>query len=664
MWRGTTTRVLLLVAAAVGCVTRAAALAAQCNCLTDLGPGYGWGLNDSGQAVLSTALYSNGKITPLPLTESLAINASGAAAGTNSAGHAAVYSGGIVTDLGVIPGSSASGYTQATAINASGQVVGLGNTGVQIDAFSYSGGAMSDIGSLPGPVPSSALPIVSEAYGVNDSGQITGLTLGGSSHPEAYHAFIYQSATMTDLGLGVGNAINANGQVTGSLTAFPALGSGNAQLGRAFLYNGGAITDLGVLPGGSFSSGYAINASGQIVGMSDVGFSTAKTHAFFYNGVMTDLNSLIDATDPLKPYVTLFEARGVNVNRLIVANGMDSRTNLQHAYLLQGPWLDIAPGPLVFSSQPVGTQSPAQSVTLTNSGTSPLTLGTPSITGPFAQTNNCGATLAAGGSCAVSVIYNPPAGGDLNGSLGVTSDGALFAVPLAGTTPIGATLAASASSVTAGTPVTVSWNVSPGASCDATGGTAADGWTGVISGSGSRSVTEAAVGDYLYGLICTAGDQSAQAQAHVQVNYPAVTVSLSITISNAGQKATLTWSSSNATSCAATGGASSDGWAGSKPTTGSAVLSEPPAAMGQSQTIIFTLSCTSAQSGFTAHAAESMAPPMQPIPASSGGGGEFDLQTLLALLGLGAARAVGAGRRSERRVISQILSSQSGRSRP
>src|SRR5262249_27390311 len=151
--------VLLLVAAAVGCVAPAAVPAAQCNCLTDLGPGYGWGLNDSGQAVLSTGLYSNGKITTLPLMGSLAINARGAAAGTNSAGHAAIYSDGIVTDLGVIPGSSASGYTQATSMNASGQVVGLGNTGLQIDAFSYSGGAMNDIGSLPGPAPSNASQI-------------------------------------------------------------------------------------------------------------------------------------------------------------------------------------------------------------------------------------------------------------------------------------------------------------------------------------------------------------------------------------------------------------------------------------------------------------------------------------------------------------------------
>jgi probable HAF family extracellular repeat protein len=641
-------RVLLWVAAAMGCVAGPATASGQTSPLNDLGAGYGWGLNDSGQAVLSSGLYSGGSITVLPLTGSVAINAGGTVAGTNSAGHAAIFSSGIVTDLGVIPGSSASGYTEATAINASGQVVGLGNTGVQIDAFSYSGGAMSDIGSLPGPVPSSVPPIVSEAYGVNDSSQITGLTLGGSSHPEAYHAFIYQSGTMTDLGLGVGNAINASGEVTGSLTAFPALGTSNAQLGHAFLYNTGAITDLGVLPGGSFSSGYAINASGRIVGMSDVGASTAKTHAFFYNGVMTDLNSLIDATDPLKPYVTLFDARGVNVNRLILANGVDSRTNLQHAYLLQGPWLDIAPGPLVFSSQPIGTQSPAQSVTLTNSGTSPLTVGIPSITGPFAQTNNCGATLAAGGSCAVSVTYNPTVGGDLTGSLSVTSDGALFAVPLAGTTPIDATLSASASSVTAGTPVTLSWNVSPGASCTATGGTAADGWTGSFSSSGSLSVTEAAVGDYLYGLTCTAGDQTAQAQAPVQFNYPAVTVSLSITTSNAGQTATLTWSSTNATSCSATGGTSSDGWAGPKQTTGSVVLSEPAVAQGESQTITFTLTCTSAQSGHSGKALSSMHAATMP-PSSSGGGGAVDLQTLLTLLGLGATRVTTRTRTFRRR---------------
>ena len=52
---------------------------------------------------------------------------------------------------------------------------------------------------------------------------------------------------------------------------------------------------------------------------------------------MTDLNTIVSATDPLQPYVTLTDAGGINDNRLIVANGVDSRTGQQHAYLLQVP---------------------------------------------------------------------------------------------------------------------------------------------------------------------------------------------------------------------------------------------------------------------------------------------------------------------------------------
>jgi probable HAF family extracellular repeat protein len=331
--------------------------------------------------------------------------------------------------------------------------------------------------------------------------------------------FLYQDGTMTDLGLGVGYAINASGQVTGALATSQSAAAGCPSDGHGFLYANGAMTDLGVLPGGSYSAGYAINASGQIVGFSDVG--TGGHHGFFYNGALTDLNALIDPADPLKSYVTLSDARGINVNRLILANGVDSRSpHVQHAYLLQGPWIDIVPGMLSFARQPVGTVSPAQSVTLTNSGTSPLTLGNASVTGDFAPGSNCGATLTAGSSCTVSVTFSPTAAGNPTGTLTVVSDGAPSTIALTGIAPISLSLSASASSVTTGTSVTLSWSVSAGASCAATGGTGADGWTGNLSGSGSRSVRELAAGDYVYGLNCTAGKQTTQAQAPVIVNEP------------------------------------------------------------------------------------------------------------------------------------------------
>jgi len=88
------------------------------------------------------------------------------------------------------------------------------------------------------------------------------------------------------------------------------------------------MTDLGTLNGG-YSSGYGINASGQVVGQSD-------GRAFLYtDGKMVDLNALLahDPTGPLALYTYLTEARAINDLGWIVANGYDGSGAL-HAYLL------------------------------------------------------------------------------------------------------------------------------------------------------------------------------------------------------------------------------------------------------------------------------------------------------------------------------------------
>src|SRR5262249_2919636 len=58
------------------------------------------------------------------------------------------------------------------------------------------------------------------------------------------------------------------------------------------------------------------------------------------------------------------------------------------------PVAGLAPGSLNFASHNVGTTSAAQTVTLTNSGTAALTISSIALSGDFAQTNNCGSTLA------------------------------------------------------------------------------------------------------------------------------------------------------------------------------------------------------------------------------------------------------------------------------
>jgi hypothetical protein len=105
------------------------------------------------------------------------------------------------------------------------------------------------------------------------------------------------------------------------------------------------------------------------------------------------------------------------------------------------------------------------------------------------------------------------------------------------------------------------------------------------------------------------------------------TISASPATITAGQSTTLTWNSSNATSCTATGGGSDDNWPGAKATSGTQIVTEA-VALDNSVTLTFGIACNSTISGLSAKASanvtENQAPAgtgAGPAPASSGGGG-------------------------------------------
>src|SRR5207237_919784 len=83
-------------------------------------------------------------------------------------------------------------------------------------------------------------------------------------------------------------------------------------------------------------------------------------------------------------------------------------------------------GSLAFSTQQVGTTSPSQPVTLTNNGSSSLSITSIAITGSnssdFAQTTNCGSSVARGASCTINVTFSPTATGTRSASLTVTDN--------------------------------------------------------------------------------------------------------------------------------------------------------------------------------------------------------------------------------------------------
>ncbi|HEU5440862.1 MAG TPA: N,N-dimethylformamidase beta subunit family domain-containing protein [Ktedonobacterales bacterium] len=76
-----------------------------------------------------------------------------------------------------------------------------------------------------------------------------------------------------------------------------------------------------------------------------------------------------------------------------------------------GPNASVSPSSLTFAGQNVGTTSPAQTVTLTNTGTAPLSVSGISISGTnaaeFGQSTTCGSSVAVGASCTVSVTFSP-----------------------------------------------------------------------------------------------------------------------------------------------------------------------------------------------------------------------------------------------------------------
>ena len=75
--------------------------------------------------------------------------------------------------------------------------------------------------------------------------------------------------------------------------------------------------------------------------------------------------------------------------------------------------VNVSPTLLKFMVHVIGETSGIKRVTLTNTGTDPLTINQMQFTGnnpgDFAQTNNCGSSLAAGKSCKILVTFTPQA---------------------------------------------------------------------------------------------------------------------------------------------------------------------------------------------------------------------------------------------------------------
>ena len=103
--------------------------------------------------------------------------------------------------------------------------------------------------------------------------------------------------------------------------------------------------------------------------------------------------------------------------------------------LLQVPAVSLSSTLLTFPSQWVGTTSATQNLTLTNTGSAPLTISNLAINGDFAQTNACGTSLAARANCTITVTFAPTTAGARSAMVTITDNaaGSPHTVALSGT---------------------------------------------------------------------------------------------------------------------------------------------------------------------------------------------------------------------------------------
>jgi hypothetical protein len=207
----------------------------------------------------------------------------------------------------------------------------------------------------------------------------------------AYDAFVTKFAPSPNVGLSPGlNFGNQNDGTTSPPLTITVTNTGNSTLNVTSVVIGGANAP-------DFSETNTCTTAGVAPQ------STCAINVTFTPSISGTENATVTVTDN-------------------APNSPESTTLTGVGEAASGPAVTLVPTSLVFATQLVGTTSPAQTVTLTNTGSALLSITSIATTGDFKQTNNCGTSVAAGASCTISVTFTPTTINTRTGTVAVTDN--------------------------------------------------------------------------------------------------------------------------------------------------------------------------------------------------------------------------------------------------
>jgi hypothetical protein len=233
------------------------------------------------------------------------------------------------------------GFTSASGINDSGQVVGSVGSGSNTDGFIFSGGTFTQIDEP------NALAQSTQVSGINNSGRITGTYIDASG-PGIPAGFVTSGTAYTNaLSYTVLNAPFATEGITAGTTNGFGLnnvgtvvgGTTNGSDQHGFSYSGGVFTQIDVPGALTFNSAstqvQGVNNSGVMVGYFDG--ADGLNHGFLDNGgSFTQLDApFATVISGGIPHAGVTYAYGINDSDVVVGYVYDGLGNI-HGFVEDG----------------------------------------------------------------------------------------------------------------------------------------------------------------------------------------------------------------------------------------------------------------------------------------------------------------------------------------